>query len=438
MVDSYLQSLASSMGAIASPFYAYLSDLHAKYQPLMDGAIAPELAEFIPANPNSFGICVVTVEGQIFEVGDSQALFPIQSLSRAFLYGLALEDWGRDWVNQKVGVEPGSESFNAVVLDGKTNRPLNPLLNAGAIVTTDLIKGNSPTERLQRVLGMFRGYTGRELNINFPAFLSGKAAGNRDRAIAYLMLNFGQISNRIAETLDLYFQQSAITVNCRDLAVIAATLANGGINPITKQQAIDAQYIQDPISIMLTCGMKDCSGEWTYRIGIPAQGATNGGLIAVVPQKLGIGIFSPLLDTRGNSIRGIKVCEDISADQGLHLFNIYAKNQQMLKYIQQVDKVTAAAAALESDRIEPQILSALKEVCDRTDELGQLARVFQRMVEQVKAREQKLKQQVEELKIEIDRSKQAQQVADIVEAESFQTIKQKLQRMKEKKSKQSQ
>jgi glutaminase len=438
MVDPYLQSLASSIGAIASPFYDYLSDLHAKYQPLIDGAIAPDLAEFVPANPDSFGVCVVTVEGQTFEVGDCQQIFPIQSLSRAFLYGLALQDWGRDYVNQKVGVEPSQEDPNSIVLDSKTNRPYNPLLNAGAIVTTDLIKGNGATERLQRVLEMFRRYTGRELNINMLAFLSEKAASNRDRAIAYLMLNFGQISNRISETLDLYFQQSAITVNCRDLAVMAATLANGGINPITKDLAIDAQYVQDPISVMLTCGMNKYSGEWTYRIGIPAQGAINGGMIAVVPQKLGIGIFSPLLDARGNSIRGIKVCEDISLDQGLHLFNIYEKNQQMLKYIQQVDKVTAAAAALESDRIEPHILSELKEVCDRSDELGQLARVFLGMVEQVKAREQKLKQQVEQLKIEIDRSKQAQQVAEIVQGESFQTIKQKLQRMKEKKLQQSQ
>ena len=259
MVDPYLQSLASSIGAIASPFYAYLSDLHAKYQPLIDGAIAPDLAEFALVNPDSFGICVVTVEGQTFEVGDCQEMFPIQSLSRIFLYGLALEDWGRDYVNQKVGVEPGQETSNSIVLDEETNCPHNPLLNAGAIVTTDLIKGNGATERLQRVLEMFRRYTGRELNINMLAFLSGKAAGNRDRAIAYFMLNFGQISNRISETLDLYFQQSAITLNCRDLAVMAATLANGGINPITKQQAIDAQYVQDTISVMLTCGIKQYS-----------------------------------------------------------------------------------------------------------------------------------------------------------------------------------
>lgn len=438
MLDPYLQSLASSISAIASPFYTYLSELHDKYQPLTDGAISEQMSALELAPPESFGICVVTTDGQLFEVGDTETKFTIKSLSRAFVYGLALEDWGREHVNSKVSVEPTKEIRNSIILDEKSHRPYNPMVNAGAIVTTDLIKGNGATERFKRLLDMFRRYTGTDLNINMPAFLSEKAAGNQERAIAYLMLNFGKISHQIIESLDLYFQQSAITINCRHLATMAATLANGGINPMTKVQAIDAQYVQDTISVMLTCGMNDYSGEWTYRVGIPAQSAISGGTIAVVPQKLGIAIFSPLLDARGNSIRGIKVCEDISRDRGLHLFNIYEKNQQMLNYIQQVDKVTAAAAALESDGIEPNILHELKEVCDRNDELGQLARVFLRMVEQVKAREQRLKQQVEELKIEIDRTKQTQQVAEIVQAESFQTIKQKLQRMKEKKAQQSQ
>ncbi|WP_302884011.1 glutaminase [Kovacikia minuta] len=203
------------------------------------------------------------------------------------------------------------------------------MVNAGAIATTDLIKGASATERLKRILDMFRRYTGREHDINVPVFLSEKATGNRNRAIAYLMLNFGMVTDRLEETLDLYFQQCSILVNGHDLAMMAATLANGGVNPVTQERAIDEHYVQDVISVMLTCGMFDYSGEWIYRVGLPAKSGVGGGITAVVPSKLGIGTFSPPLDAKGNSIRGIKVCEDLVRDFGLHLFNV-AKPERVL------------------------------------------------------------------------------------------------------------
>ena len=425
--NSYLQSLTSSIEEVTSPYRDYLTDLHEKYHPITEGFISDYIPELGLANPAWFGICIATVDGQVFEVGNCQKMFTIQSISRAFIYGLALEDWGRDRVNRYVSVEPTAEGLNSIILDKKSNRPNNPMVDAGAIVTTDLIKGNGATERLRRILDMFRRYTGRELNISMPVCLSQKAAGHRERAIAHLMLKFGTIQNKIEETLDLYFQHCSIMLNSRDLAIMAATLANGGINPITGEKAIDSQYLQDVISVILTCGMYDYSGEWTYKVGIPTKSSVSGGLTAIVPQKLGIGVFSPLVDERGNSVRGMKVCEDISQKFSLHLFNIYEKNQEMLKYIEEVDKITAAAAALENDTFQQQ---SLDEVITRTDELGQLARVFLQMVQQVKVREQKLKQQVQELQIEIDKTKQAQKVAEIVESDSFQNLKQKLQRMK--------
>ncbi|MGJ3249639.1 MAG: glutaminase A [Elainellaceae cyanobacterium] len=329
MADNDLASLASSIQAVASPFRAYLSELHETYQPVRDGAVADYIPELALANPDWFGICVVTAGGQVFEVGDCDKLFTIQSISKAFVYGLALEDHGRDSVNRRVSVEPTGEAFNAIVLDEATNRPYNPMVNAGAIATTDLIKGSGATDRLKRILDMFCRYTGRELDVNVPVFLSEKATGNRNRAIAYLMLNFGMVGDRIDETLDLYFQQCSIMVNGRDLAMMAATLANGGINPVTGVRAIDEHYVQDVISVMLTCGMYDYSGEWTYRVGMPAKSGVGGGITAVVPGKLGIGTFSPPLDAKGNSFRGIKVCEDLSRDFGLHLFNV-AKADKVL------------------------------------------------------------------------------------------------------------
>ncbi|MGC9526612.1 MAG: glutaminase [Limnospira sp.] len=164
-------------------------------------AVADYIPELALAKPEWFGVCVVTAGGQVFEVGNCDQLFTIQSISKAFVFGLALEDRGREYVNSKVSVEPTGEAFNAIVLDEETNRPYNPMVNAGAIATADLIKGENGTERLKRVLEMFKRYTGRDHDINVPVFLSEKATGNRNRAMAYLMLNFGMVGDQIDETL---------------------------------------------------------------------------------------------------------------------------------------------------------------------------------------------------------------------------------------------
>ena len=183
------------------------------------------------------------------------------------------------------------------------------------------------------MLDMFRRYTGREHDINVPIFLSEKATGYRNRAMSYLMLNFGMVGDKIDETLDLYFQQCSIMVNARDLAMMAATLANGGINPVTQERAIDERYVQDVVSVMLTCGMYDASGEWAYRVGMPAKSGVGGGILAVVPKQLGIGTFSPPLDAKGNSVRGIKVCEALAKDFGLHLFNAAKPERELQAWI---------------------------------------------------------------------------------------------------------
>lgn len=328
-----LQSLASSIRSVTSPFRTYLNDLYEKYRSVNDGVIADYIPELALAKPDWFGICVVTTSGQIFEVGNCDQLLTIQSISKPFVFGLALEDRGREYVNSKVSVEPSGEAFNSIVLDEATNRPYNPMVNAGAIATADLIKGENGTERLKRLLEMFKRYTGRDHDINVPVFLSEKATGYCNRAMAYLMLNFGMVSDKIDETLDLYFQQCSILVNAKDLAMMSATLANGGINPVTKERAIDERYVQDVISVMLTCGMYDASGEWAYRVGLPAKSGVGGGITAVVPGKLGIGTFSPPLDAKGNSLRGIKVCEDLSKDFGLHLFNVAKPDRNLEEWI---------------------------------------------------------------------------------------------------------
>ncbi len=315
------QALTGDLAAMTSPLQAYLETLHHTYQPLREGAMADYIPELAKANPDWFGICIVTVDGRVYQVGNYDQEFTMQSVSKPFVYGLALEDHGRDYVLSKVGVEPSGDAFNAIVLDEQSNRPYNPMVNAGAIAIAGLIKGENPAERMNRLLELFRRYTGRTMRLDVAVFLSERTTGDRNRAIAYLMRNFGMLAGNLEETLDLYFQQCSLLVTCHDLAVIAATLANDGLNPITHERAVDADYVQDMLSVMYTCGMYDFSGEWAYRVGLPAKSGVGGGILAVAPRKLGIGVFSPLLDTRGNSVRGVKVCTEISRHFGLHAFN---------------------------------------------------------------------------------------------------------------------
>ena len=308
----------------------FLAELHDKYKPLKEGRLANYIPELAKADPDWFGICVVTVDGQVYEVGDYEQLFTIQSISKAFVYGLALEEHGRDYVLKRVGVEPTGDAFNSIIqLEESSKRPYNPMVNAGAIATTSLIKGSNPSERLNRLLDMFGRYVGRDLFIDMPVFLSERTTGHRNRAMAHLMLNFGMIDEKIDEALDLYFQQCSVMVNCRDLAVMAATLANCGVNPLTKRRAVEARYLRDILTVMYTCGMYNAAGQWAYKVGLPAKSGVSGGIVVVVPQKMGIGVFSPLLDAHGSSVRGLKVCEDLSERLGLHLFELQMDSDRL-------------------------------------------------------------------------------------------------------------
>lgn len=315
-----LDRLLGRMKSAAAPFRETLTALHRTYQGDSSGTVASYIPELALADPNWFGISVVTVDGMSFDVGDASQLFSIQSISKPFVFGQALEDHGRDHVLSKVSVEPTGEAFNSIVLDEKTNRPFNPMVNAGAIATADLIDGKDYSDRVKRLLALFGRYTGRDVYLDNAIFMSERTTGHRNRAIAHLMLNFGMIRDRVDETLELYFQQCSALVSCRDLAVMGATLANGGVNPLTGVQAIDPQYVKDVLSIMLSCGMYDYAGEWAYRTGLPAKSGVGGGVLAVVPGVAGIAVFSPPLDAKGNSVRGVRVCRDLSERFGLHHF----------------------------------------------------------------------------------------------------------------------
>jgi glutaminase len=303
-----------------SPIVSCLRQLHEKHRTNFDGQVATYIPELAKANPQLFGIALVTADGQVYEVGDSRQLFSLQSISKPFVYGLALQQLGIDYVLTKVGVEPSGEAFNSIVFDERRNRPFNPMVNAGAIVTAALIHGEGHERRLACVLKMFGRFTGRPVEVDRAIFASEKATGHRNRAIAHLERNAGMIDERIDEHLDLYFEQCSILVSAKDLAVMAATLANNGVNPLTSERAIDELYVKNVLSVMHSCGMYDYAGEWGYRIGLAAKSGVGGGIIAVLPGQFGIGVFSPLLDPQGNSCRGIKVCEELSQRFKLHMF----------------------------------------------------------------------------------------------------------------------
>lgn len=304
-----------------SPILEYLDSLRARLQGLDNGKVADYIPELGHVDPDSFGICIATHDGYVYEVGDSRQAFTVQSISKPLTYGLALEEKGEDAVLAKIGVEPSGDAFNAISLQPQTGAPLNPLINAGAIAACGLIAGATPDDKTARIVDAFSRYAGRQLDIDERVYASESATGHRNRAIGWMLRNFAILDDDPTAALETYFRQCSIRVTCRDLAMIGATLANGGVNPVTGIRAIPAEYVDNVLSVMATCGMYDFSGEWLYRTGLPAKSGVGGGILAVQPGRIGIGVYSPRLDAQGNSVRGIAVCRALAADLGLHLLD---------------------------------------------------------------------------------------------------------------------
>jgi len=314
-----------------SPIQEYLEQLHARHFTDTGGKVADYIPELSKAHPDWFGICLATIDGHVYEVGDSRQQFTIQSISKPFVYGIALEDNGRDSVLQKVGVEPTGDAFNSISLDPVTGQPANPMINAGAIATTSLVQGATTQKKMLRILEVFSRYVGHDLEIDEDVYRSEAETGHRNRAISHLLRNFEIIPSNPEVGLDAYFRQCSIKVTCRDLAMMAATLANNGLNPVTGKRAIMSEYVGNVLGVMATCGMYDFAGAWIYRVGLPAKSGVGGGIIAVLPGQLGIGIFSPPLDRLGNSVRGIKACEDLSLDLHLHMLRAPSTTSSVIR-----------------------------------------------------------------------------------------------------------
>ena len=304
------------------PMQRYLEDLFDRLRGLDDGEVASYIPELTLADPNWFGIALVTVDGSVYLVGDAREEFTVQSISKAITYGVALEDHGIDGVFAKVGVEPSGEAFNSISLEPDSGRPMNPMINAGAIATTGLIEAATREERLARILARFEKYVGHPVKVDEQVYGSERDTGHRNRAISHLLRNADILTGDPEDALDVYFKQCSIKVTARDLALMGACLANNGVSPITGVVALKPKFVDKVLSVMSTCGMYDYSGNWVFSVGMPAKSGVGGGIMAVLPGQFGLGVFSPRLDSKGNSFRGIKVCEAVSKDFALHTFKV--------------------------------------------------------------------------------------------------------------------
>jgi glutaminase len=281
-------------------------------RPLEGGALADYIPELGTADPTAVGIALVGVGGRVFEAGDSGVEFTIQSISKPFVYALALEHLGIDAVLEKVGVEPSGEPFNAISLDD-SGRPKNPMINAGAIVAASLVPGDVVRDGLAL-------FAGRDLRVDDAVFRSELETGHRNRALAHLALAAGVLGTSVDAATEDYFRQCSLLVSARDVATMAATLANAGFNPLTGERVVSEPVARWTLAVMASCGMYDASGEWLARVGLPAKSGVGGGIVAVDPGLFGIGTFSPPLDERGNSVRGCAMLESLSAGNGFHAF----------------------------------------------------------------------------------------------------------------------
>ena len=287
------------------------------------GQVATYIPELKKANRDDLGICLIDMNNNIYKAGNCDTKFTIQSISKAIVLAMVLEDNDWSYVFSKVGMEPSGDPFNSIMKleTTDTKKPCNPMINAGAIVTTSLIKGKDVKEKEERMLNFFKKLSKNDnLKINYDVYESEKATGDRNRAMAYLLKNDGFIEGNVEEVLDLYFKQCSIEVDCVDLARMGVNLASYGVDIETGERLVDENISRIVKTFMVTCGMYDASGEFAIKVGIPSKSGVGGGIMSSVPTKMGIGIYGPSLDTKGNSIAGLKILQKLSKEYNLSIF----------------------------------------------------------------------------------------------------------------------
>jgi glutaminase len=296
---------------------AALNKAYDKYKGLKEG----KNADYIPAlgkvDSSIFGIVLVTMDGQIYSVGDVKSEVSIQSISKVFTMAMVTEEKGVDVLPKSVGVDATGQVFNSIhAIEQHKGYEMNPLVNAGAITTTSMVEGKGYNDIWNRILGFYSDFAGRELTVLEDIYRSEADTNQRNQAIAHLMYAYGHIEGDPLQATDIYTRQCSVGVNARDLGIMASTLANAGVNPVTGKALVKPENMPEILAVMATAGLYDDAGKWLYQTGLPAKSGVGGGIIAVSPGKFGIAAISPPLDDVGNSVRAQKAIADISAALG--------------------------------------------------------------------------------------------------------------------------
>jgi len=313
--------LALAVPAAAQPakadVEAALQAAHAKYAGLTEGKNADYIPALAKVPSNLFGIALVTVDGQVYTIGDVGQRFSIQSISKVFTLATVFQQSGEQGVYDTIGVDATGQVFNSIVaVEQYEGQEINSFVNPGAIATTSMVKGPNADAIWKTLIDTYSAFAGRPLEVNAEVYESESDTNQRNQAIGMLMFAYGRIAANPAQATDLYTRQCSVNVDTKDLATMAATLANGGVNPVTKTKVIDARHVPAILAVMATAGLYDDSGKWLFHTGLPAKSGVGGGIIAVSPGKFGIAAFSPPLDAAGNSVRAQKAITDVSAALG--------------------------------------------------------------------------------------------------------------------------
>jgi glutaminase len=297
----------------AAAIDAAVKAAHEKYLNLQEGKNADYIPALAKVDPAIFGIALVTADGRVYSAGDIKSEVSIQSISKVFTMAKVMEQSGPQAIEANIGVDATGQVFNSIVaVEQYKGAEINPLVNPGAITVTSMVKGASYAEIWNTIIGYYSEFAARTLSVNEEVYASEAATNQRNQAIAQLMYAYGHIKDNPAQATDIYTKQCAVSVNSKDLAIMAATLANGGLNPISRKQVLRSDYVPEVLAVMATAGLYDDSGKWLFATGLPAKSGVGGGIIAVSPGKFGIAVISPPLDAAGNSVRAQKAITDIS------------------------------------------------------------------------------------------------------------------------------
>ena len=298
-----------------------LAEAHERFNTNTEGANSDVYPALEKVPRTLFGVCVASTSGNVYQVGEAEHQFAIMSVAKPFVFALVCQHIGPEEAHERLGVNSTGLPFNSLeAIERNPGGRTNPMVNAGAMATTSLVSGATPEARWNFILDGLSRFAGRTLTLNDEVYVSATQTNHRNQAIARLLQSFGRLELDPSETTDLYTKQSSLNVAARDLAVMGATLADGGVNPLTKQRVVDAATCRYALAVMATAGLYETSGDWLYEVGLPGKSGIGGGIVAISPGKGALGTFAPPLDKAGNSVKGQLVAKFLAEHLGMNLF----------------------------------------------------------------------------------------------------------------------